>query len=58
MHVLGAFQWDLRGAGFTRQLPNQATPLHSPNQSIRLIHEFRHPIPLIKVPAAVSADDH
>jgi hypothetical protein len=59
MHF-GAFQWDFQGACFTRQLPNPAVPgiQYSPNQSIHKIHEFRHPILLIKVPAAVLADNH
>jgi hypothetical protein len=34
-----------------------STIQYSPNQSIHLIHELRHPILLIKVPAAVFADD-
>jgi hypothetical protein len=40
MHF-GAFQWVFRGAGFSRQLPNSATPFYSSttNQSIHLIHE-------------------
>jgi hypothetical protein len=35
-----------------------STILHSPNQSIHLIQVFRRPILLIKVPAAVLANDH
>jgi hypothetical protein len=48
--------WVYSGAGFARQLPNSATPLYSPNKSIHFINEFRHPMLLIKVPAAVLAD--
>jgi hypothetical protein len=55
---VGAFQWNFRGAGFTRHLPNPATPFYSPNQLIHLIHKLRHPKLLIKVPAAVFTDDH
>jgi ABC-type polysaccharide/polyol phosphate export permease len=47
-----------RGKFFSSTMPNTATPLYSPNQLIHLIHEFRHPILLIKVPAADLADDH
>jgi hypothetical protein len=40
-------------AGFYSSTTEPATPLYSPNQSIHFIHEFKHPILLIKVPAAV-----
>jgi hypothetical protein len=41
--------------GFTRQLPNPATPVLA--QPIHLINEFRHPMISMKVPAAVLTDD-
>jgi hypothetical protein len=40
MHF-GAFQWDYRGAGFTRQLPNPATPFVLAQPINPLIHESR-----------------
>jgi hypothetical protein len=43
--------WVFRGAGFTRQLPNPATPLYSPTHSRHLIYEFTHP-------GGSLADDH
>jgi hypothetical protein len=45
--------------GSTTAAPRQhhgSTMQYSPNQSIHLIHESRHP--LIQVPVAILADDH
>jgi hypothetical protein len=57
MHF-GAFHWVSRGAGFTRQIPNQGGNTILLAQPINpIIHEFSHPKLLIKVPAAVLADD-